>query len=253
MFTSPKTVVFMRCGHSIHQRCYNDYIKRSYKCPICNKSLCNMETQFRNLELAIQAQPMPPQFQDTRATVLCNDCSARSTTMYHWLGLRCEVCRSYNTVELQILAGLGHLSLMRMAAPETEARLLPAEQPGETAPRAGDVVRGNGSPTTRRRHSSSGIELRHSIPDRLARSVSPPLIAGQGEISAPATDAEEDSEEEMIDLWNRVGLRGGGRSQPGDDDDEDDESIVDDLDDEDEDDDDDEDDDEFEILLIGHR
>ena len=35
LFTSPETVVFMPCGHSIHQRCYNQHIKsytaRSYR------------------------------------------------------------------------------------------------------------------------------------------------------------------------------------------------------------------------------
>ncbi|GKT86564.1 CHY zinc finger [Colletotrichum tofieldiae] len=60
MFTSPKPVVFMGCGHSIHQKCYDEHMLRSYKCPICNKSLLNMQSQFRQLELAILAQPMPP-------------------------------------------------------------------------------------------------------------------------------------------------------------------------------------------------
>lgn len=27
LFTSPETVVFMPCGHSIHQKCYNQHIK----------------------------------------------------------------------------------------------------------------------------------------------------------------------------------------------------------------------------------
>lgn len=103
MFTSPRPVVFMTCGHSIHKRCYDQHMSVSYKCPICNKSLANMETQFRNLDVAIQGQPMPAEFRDTQALVLCNDCSGRSTVPYHWLGLKCRICLSYNTVELQIL------------------------------------------------------------------------------------------------------------------------------------------------------
>lgn len=102
MFTSPKAVVFMTCGHSIHSKCYNEHMMRSYKCPICNKSLVNMETQFRQIDLAIQSQPMPAEFRDTRSTVLCNDCSGKSTVAYHWLGLKCAICNSYNTVELQM-------------------------------------------------------------------------------------------------------------------------------------------------------
>ena len=91
MFTSPHTVVFMKCGHSIHHRCYYAHMKTSYRCPICSKSIVNMEIQFRNLERAIEAQPMPSQFQDTKAFVYCNDCFAKTTVKYHWLGCKCAV------------------------------------------------------------------------------------------------------------------------------------------------------------------
>lgn len=91
MFTSPQTVVFMKCGHSIHLGCYNEHMKSSYRCPICSRSMCNMEWQFIRLERAIEAQPMPPEFQDTKAWVYCNDCSAKTAVKYHWLGLKCGV------------------------------------------------------------------------------------------------------------------------------------------------------------------
>jgi len=91
MFTSPQTVVFMRCGHSIHHRCYYEHMKSSYRCPICSRSIMNMEWQFSRLERAIEAQPMPPEFQDTKAWVYCNDCSAKTSVKYHWLGLKCAV------------------------------------------------------------------------------------------------------------------------------------------------------------------
>lgn len=81
----------MRCGHSIHYQCYYEHMKTAYKCPICSRSVVNMEIQFRNLERAIEAQPMPPQFQDTKALIYCNDCSAKSSVKYHWLGLKCAV------------------------------------------------------------------------------------------------------------------------------------------------------------------
>ena len=91
MFTSPQTVVFMRCGHSIHHRCYNEHMKSSYRCPICSRSIVNMEWQFSRLERAIEAQHMPEEFQNTRALVYCNDCSAKTSVKYHWLGLKCAV------------------------------------------------------------------------------------------------------------------------------------------------------------------
>ncbi|RAL00236.1 RING finger and CHY zinc finger domain-containing protein [Aspergillus ibericus CBS 121593] len=103
MFTSPETVVFMRCGHSIHQRCLSEYAKTSYRCPICSKTITNMESTFRNLDRTIQSQPMPAEFRGTRALIYCNDCCAKSIVKYHWLGLRCDMCESYNTAQKQLL------------------------------------------------------------------------------------------------------------------------------------------------------
>ncbi|KAL4946198.1 hypothetical protein BDV06DRAFT_151947 [Aspergillus oleicola] len=105
MFTSPETVVFMRCGHSIHQRCLSEYSKSSYRCPICSKTITNMEATFRNLDRTIQSQPMPANFKDTKAIITCNDCGTKSVVKYHWLGLRCDMCESYNTTQLSVLQG----------------------------------------------------------------------------------------------------------------------------------------------------
>jgi len=103
MFDSVRRVIFMDCGHTIHHDCFKELLKTSYRCPLCNKSVVNMEIQFRNYDAAIQNQPMPDEYRDARAVVSCNDCSAKSQTAYHWLGLRCSICRSYNTVALQLL------------------------------------------------------------------------------------------------------------------------------------------------------
>ncbi|KAE8354432.1 hypothetical protein BDV28DRAFT_130909 [Aspergillus coremiiformis] len=105
MFTSPETVVFMRCGHSIHQRCLSEYSKNSYRCPICSKTITNMESTFRNLDRTIQSQPMPAEFNDTRTLIYCNDCGAKSVVKYHWLGLKCDMCESYNTAQIRLLNG----------------------------------------------------------------------------------------------------------------------------------------------------
>ncbi|KAI5928272.1 hypothetical protein F4810DRAFT_647702 [Camillea tinctor] len=212
MFTSPKAVCFMKCGHSIHRQCFQEHMKTSYKCPICNKSLTNMESQFRNLDLAIQSQPMPPEFRDTRAVVLCNDCSAKSSTMYHWLGLKCSVCLSYNTAQLQILG---------LAANTTESDFgrrnaqLPAAAPSRhpDGPPTPDV---SGSRDIRRRHSSnvtSSIAIEHALEsqglDRLARSVSPVPTPGpslHASIVGGSVAGTEDEEEgqDMIGFWSRV-------------------------------------------------
>ncbi|OWY48885.1 CHY zinc finger-like protein [Alternaria alternata] len=77
----------------------------AYKCPICKKSAVCMDLQWQKLTQAIEGQPMPEQFANTRAVVQCNDCSAKSSVKYHWLGNQCGTCDSYNTNELRILNG----------------------------------------------------------------------------------------------------------------------------------------------------
>ncbi|KAH6640739.1 zinc-ribbon-domain-containing protein, partial [Chaetomium tenue] len=103
LFNSPKSVTFMQCGHSIHLACLEELKKTSYRCPLCNKSCVNMEYRFRQLDMQILHQPMPPDYADSRAVISCNDCSAKSQTAYHWIGLKCAVCNSYNTTQLQLL------------------------------------------------------------------------------------------------------------------------------------------------------
>ncbi|CAI0651116.1 unnamed protein product [Colletotrichum noveboracense] len=285
MFTSPKPVVFMPCGHSIHKRCYDEHMLRSYKCPICNKSLLNMQSQFRQLELAILSQPMPPEFRDTRATVLCNDCSGRSSVPYHWLGLKCAICTSYNTVELQISGGREGAATAQ-AIPSrggrdgaTTTRPLPIDPPTPAAilemaaildsPLAGatdgstgildpsSTIATDGTVTGttigRRRHSSHAsneAQARFLVLDRLARSASPAPTPGLPPSLArnPLHGAieEEESDNDILNLWGRFQRRS----------EEDSDSMSTDLEEEDDEydeEDDDDDDDDNDFMLIGHR
>jgi hypothetical protein len=243
MFTSPKPVVFMACGHSIHKKCYDQHMKVSYKCPICNKSLANMETQFRNLDVAIQAQPMPSEFQDTKASILCNDCSGKSTVPYHWLGLKCSICRSYNTVELQIF-GNEEIQRQLAVADSTAAssQVLSADQAREVSAAVPVASQPTGI-ANRRRHSSHAHEYLYSAPERVARSLSP---VGIDPLAAQSNEVETDSEDDQFGFW--AGLRQHYGDAQGDESSYDEESDSDDgsiegV----------EGDDEDEIILIGHR
>lgn len=62
-----------------------------------------MELQWRKLDHAIEAQPMPSQFKETRVWITCNDCSARTCTNFHWLGNKCTSCDSYNTNQVKMI------------------------------------------------------------------------------------------------------------------------------------------------------
>ncbi|KAI1269897.1 hypothetical protein F5Y18DRAFT_371910 [Xylariaceae sp. FL1019] len=254
MFTSPKPVCFMKCGHSIHRVCYNEHIKSSYKCPICNKSVENMESQFRKFELEILSQPMPPEYRDTRAIILCHDCSTKSSTQYHFLGLKCNVCQSYNTAQLQVI-GRGSETIESSGSSLAQASGMTSSGPLGVASLADTT-----GIDIRRRHSSVVARPDRNFfdtdADRLARSVSPIPTPTPGHSLHDSTargyfDVEEEDEDgDILGFWSRVPHS--IRSHDGDDDDEDEESGDEMSTDEDElEDDGDESDDEFELL--GHR
>ena len=213
MFTSPSPVVFMLCGHGIHKACYELHMKSSYKCPICSKSTVNMESQFRNLDRTIDGQPMPPQFRDTKAMVSCNDCYAKSAVAYHWLGLKCAICDSYNTAQLSIISDPA-IEVPSIETPDTNLVNSPPEQTGDNSSSA--FLRAGPGPVRARRHSthmhapsstSSGSSGRFSpyvLPQRMGRSVSP--IGGTGFFSERPTAIESEelvATEDALDFWGR--------------------------------------------------
>lgn len=252
----------MKCGHTLHNDCWVEHIKHAYKCPICNKSIVNMETQFRRLDMAIETQPMPEKFQDTRAVVSCNDCSARTTVKYHWLGLKCAVCQSYNTSQLQIL-GADADTLEQAAITATDAQL-----PDSLVSSNADLLQSSNASVARdiprrRRHSSNLLQLNtnpehvdistldigsYVVQERFARSVSPVLATHQTD----GDDSDEDKED-MIGLWSRVPRNTISDDNRQDDCNSEDESISSNGDDMDEDDAEEEEEEEEKINLFGHR
>ncbi|OBT57482.1 hypothetical protein VE04_02248 [Pseudogymnoascus sp. 24MN13] len=254
MFTSPQTVVFMKCGHTIHKHCYHAHLENSYKCPICQQTIVNMETHFRAIDRAIEAQPMPEQFEDTKAMITCNDCRAKSAVPYHWLGLKCAVCDSYNTIQVNII--------------NDEALAPPAEAAGHGDTAAEGATAEMAIPVPRsRRHSLSAEQtlaprdyssgLAPDVPSRIGRSMSP--VRGsyfrQGEPATPAADDAEVWDDEDTDFWGRTPA-----DLAVDGEEEEEEEEEDEEEDEDEDDldlsleDDDDDDDDIDTMeLFGHR
>ena len=107
MFTSTASIVAMRCGHYIHRKCYYAFMETAYKCPVCNRSAVNMELQWRKMDYSVTSQPMPKEYQETKAMILCNDCSARGLVPFHWLGNKCRSCDSYNTNQLHLVNAPG--------------------------------------------------------------------------------------------------------------------------------------------------
>ncbi|OAP54408.1 hypothetical protein AYL99_11509 [Fonsecaea erecta] len=227
MFTSNRPVAFMRCGHGIHESCFSEWCNTSYKCPICSKSIANMESQFRRLDRHIEEQPMPEEYRDNRAYIFCNDCNSRSVTKYHWLGLKCTICESYNTTQLELLGAEDTPQLQEQQeraqqAGTSEATLTASQShtPAGPATEPVDIVRPSNqavphpieigtAPNTPR--SRSSWLLPHSPTARSTRSVSPAIGSYFGTGQRPAGTPEssiggtvvvnDDDDDDDLDFW----------------------------------------------------
>ena len=263
LFTSSKAVAFMRCGHSIHDECFKEWCNNSYKCPICSKSIANMESQFRRLDRHIEEQPMPLEYRDTRAFIFCNDCISRSVTAYHWLGNKCGLCESYNTVLLEQMgseqvppeqeqqvqdagAGEAGITASQSHTPTEELTqpafgmtpIVPPTPPTQPVP----VV-------TRSPRVNSPWLMPHS-PERSVRSVSPVVESyfGTGQSIQEVRRGTPLEDDDDLDFWGARSPRSQDDMETGD---PDDESSSDGLDAMEEDEPDDEEEDVMDIL--GHR
>ncbi|EMC97106.1 hypothetical protein BAUCODRAFT_87724 [Baudoinia panamericana UAMH 10762] len=174
LFESTTSVVSLPCGHYMHGDCYKDLMAVTYKCPVCSKSAVNMELQWRKLDDEIRAQPMPeddddlegllPQIQANpdadgvlevapearprrprTVYIGCNDCGRRSWSPFHWLGLKCQVCDSYNTNQMA-----------PTAVPETDAERLIRQQQQHHLPTSPSQLAVNGGSRARSAQSPPG-------------------------------------------------------------------------------------------------
>ena len=99
--TSTKSLHFLKCNHTLHFECFSEYIKTNYKCPLCSKSMVDMSFYFSNLELQIQQTPLPEEYQNKFVDIICNDCDKISNTKFHFIGLKCTICSSFNTKQIK--------------------------------------------------------------------------------------------------------------------------------------------------------
>nr|POF16422.1 putative ring finger protein c2f3.16 [Quercus suber] len=219
LFESRTRVVSLPCGHYMHGDCYKDLMAVTYKCPVCSKSAVNMELQWRKLDDEIRLQPMPeddadlerllPEADTTVGPVQsavvhqaeqprrprtvwigCNDCGGRCWTPFHWLGLKCQSCDSYNTSQMaptafheteaervvrqqlqhhrqhdftgdEVLRDAG-ISVHDIALPETINRPLDAPSSPSYLP-VGDTLRASGA------QSPTGNSRRYFVQEELPR------------------------------------------------------------------------------------
>ncbi len=96
LFDSVKEISILKCGHVIHKDCLLEYSKYNYKCPLCSKSMFNMDNYFNILENEINTNSIPEELKK-KVDILCNDCEKKSNIDFHFAGLKCDNCNSFNT------------------------------------------------------------------------------------------------------------------------------------------------------------
>ncbi|XP_023734229.1 zinc finger protein BRUTUS-like At1g18910 isoform X1 [Lactuca sativa] len=97
IFTSSNPVKSLPCGHIMHSSCFKEYTCSNYTCPICSKSLGDMQVYFAMLDAMLAEETIPDEYSGRTQDILCNDCEKRGTTSFHWLYHKCPGCGSYNT------------------------------------------------------------------------------------------------------------------------------------------------------------
>ena len=107
LFESSTPVKALPCGHFMHSMCFGAYVKYSYTCPICFKSLGDMEVYWKMLEAILaadrqqmlsssQAGPARPLLESTQ-TVRCYDCEKVCQAPWHFVYHQCSHCGGFNT------------------------------------------------------------------------------------------------------------------------------------------------------------
>ncbi|KAL8457297.1 hypothetical protein ACS0TY_034416 [Phlomoides rotata] len=97
IFTSNSPFKQLPCGHFMHSSCFRDYTCSSYICPICSKSLGDMQVYFGMLDALLAEEKTPEEYAGQVQVILCNDCEKRGNASFHWLYHKCPYCGSYNT------------------------------------------------------------------------------------------------------------------------------------------------------------
>ncbi|KAG2407693.1 Zinc finger protein [Vigna angularis] len=97
IFTSCSPVKALPCGHVMHSTCFQEYTSFNYICPICSKSLGDMQVYFRMLDALLAEESISDEMSGQTQAILCNDCEKKGSTPFHWLYHKCPSCGSYNT------------------------------------------------------------------------------------------------------------------------------------------------------------
>jgi hypothetical protein len=101
LFQSTEPLKGLACGHVMHMKCFTEFRRgQNYTCPLCMRSMEDMSDYFALLDAAVRMQPMPTAYLSTKSNIYCQDCEQTGQCQYHFVGLKCTNCGSYNTREM---------------------------------------------------------------------------------------------------------------------------------------------------------
>lgn len=63
------------CGHLLHRTCFEQLLQAGhYACPICQTSIMDMTQLWKYLDNEVAHTPMPEEYKNYMAEILCKDC-----------------------------------------------------------------------------------------------------------------------------------------------------------------------------------
>jgi RING finger and CHY zinc finger domain-containing protein 1 len=101
LFSSRAASHEMPCGHAIHWDCFRQLATHDSRCPFCKKTaetIDRMMPIWDEMTECIALQPVPPELARV-VNITCIDCECTENDLaWHFLGVRCNQCLSFNTV-----------------------------------------------------------------------------------------------------------------------------------------------------------
>ncbi|AFM99293.1 zinc finger domain-containing protein [Encephalitozoon hellem ATCC 50504] len=95
MLGSVEILVLLRCGHSLHERCFNEFIRETYTCPICSKPIGDTSTINKKVEHLLEMEPFYPG-KEAKNIAKCSNCNNLSSCKSTWD--KCPFCGFHGIV-----------------------------------------------------------------------------------------------------------------------------------------------------------
>ena len=97
LFNSTENLSVLKCGHTIHKKCLEQYIQYNFSCPLCKKSIADFTEHWKQIDNFMETIQMPEEYKDKISKILCNDCEKKTEAPFHFMYHKCVECGGYNT------------------------------------------------------------------------------------------------------------------------------------------------------------